>query len=1593
MTVIRGRSGDDNLSGTTGDDTFNLTRGGNDTVFGDAGNDTFWMGATLNAADRIDGGTGTDTVTLNGDYSAGLVFDADTIVSIEKLFLHNGHDYNLTMNDGNVAAGGRLTIGAASLGAGDTLTFDGSAELDGRFAIAAGAGDDVITGGAKADRIDLGKGGTDTVHGGGGNDTILMGSSLTSADTIDGGTGNDSVFLTGMGDDSVFFSATTMTGVETLVLGAGSFYTLISNDATVAAGATLTVDGSALTGSNSFSFTGSAETDGAFHFIGGGSNLFQISGGAGNDVFDMTAIQAAASTTLAGNGGIDTFEFAGNFDSSSQAIDGGAGSDVLSLNGDYSDISLVGGVIASVEKVTFAAGHDYTGIQVFDSVSSDTTLLLDASALTASDDFDADATNATQGITFLAGAGTYTVAGSSLADMFELGAHFGAADSIAGGGGFDTAVLDGDYTGANALSITSGMMSAIGDLVVVGSHAYELALADDSVAGTGMVIDAGTSSGGLTFDGSAETTSAFTVYDSSGDDSITTGGGGDQINLENGGTDTVHAGDGDDAILATGTLTAADTIDGGAGTDTLVLDGDYSAGLTLGATTVTNVEEIDLSGGHSYNLTTDEATVATNDSLTVNASALGAGDALTFDGSAETDGYFVITGGAGDDVIIGGQDGDLIDLSYGGNDTVTLGSTLDIFPNEVDMGAALTAADHIDGSAGFDIMDLEGDYTGAHAVTFDATTIIDVEVLEFGAGFSYDLTSNDGNLSAGSIMEIDGSFLGVGDSLKFDGSAETDGSFFMNDGLGNDVLKGGAGDDDLSFDGGGTDIGVGGGGDDFIDACGHFDSTDQFDGGDGANDAIELTASETDTGNYTGADALVLTASMMTNIEQMLLDNGGSYDITTVDGNVAAGSRLTVDGSILDTGDSLTFNGAAETDGAFDIFGGAGNDTLTGGAQADTFDLSTGGSDTVHAGDSDDYIYAGGKLEFSDAIDGGAGTDTVEIAGMGDDSIVFTATTMINVEQLLLDAGFFYSLVTADATVASGATLTVDGSALGAGDELLFNGAAETDGAFTLVGGADGDSLTGGAQADTFDLSYGGNDTANGGAGDDNFSFGAAFTASDQVDGGADGDTISLDGDYSAGVTMAAATMTAVETIAVAAGNSYSLTTVDANVAAGATLTVDGSALGAGDSLSFDGSAETDGHFSFTGGSGNDTLSGGAQSDTFDLTAGGDETAHGGGGNDTFSFGGTFAAADTVDGGTGSDTLDLNGDYSALTTIADTAVTNIETLVIEGSFLNNLLVTGDVTGGGGTLTIDAGTATAETDIDLSAATTANFVFTGGAGDDFIIFGANFTAADQIDGGGASFFGNQLVLHGDYSGGNALVFNADTIQNISQIDLVDGFDYDITLDAGNVTGTNSIGINPTNGTLTGTLRVDASAFTTQGLEAAGGDGDDNLIGGGGANNLQGGLGNDTLYSANGSDSSIFGGAGQDTITVNASSGQHFFFDSVSDSTSTDYDIVTGMNFDNADFNIGQTVSAIDTAVTTGTLDTGANFDADLAAAIGAGQLGANDAVLFTVDSSSTGLAGHTFLIVDMNGAAGYQAGADLVIDVTGYTGTLTAGEFF
>jgi len=350
-------------------------------------------------------------------------------------------------------------------------------------------------------------------------------------------------------------------------------------------------------------------------------------------------------------------------------------------------------------------------------------------------------------------------------------------------------------------------------------------------------------------------------------------------------------------------FTAADKIDGGAGNDVVLLDGmGAQDSITFSATTMVNVESLQLEAGHSYNLTTNDATVAAGATLIVDASALGASKALTFDGSAETDGHFIIRGGAGNDVLTGGQDGDTFNLTKGGNDTVTGGAGDDT----VNMGATLTAADHLNGggSVFFNTVTLDGDYSAG--LTLGATTLVNFDYLKLDGGYSYNLTTNDATVASGNEMTVDAYTLGTDDTLIFNGAAETDGNFSFEFGAG-------------------------------------FTAADQLTGSSnvGGNDALGLD------GDYTGAHALVFTATTLHDVGAITVNAGHSYDITTNDANVAAGALMVVDGQTLGASDTLTFNGSAETDGRFQIIGGAGDDSLTGGAGNDIIDITAGGDEIV----------------------------------------------------------------------------------------------------------------------------------------------------------------------------------------------------------------------------------------------------------------------------------------------------------------------------------------------------------------------------------------------------------------------------------------------------------------------------------------------------------------------------------------------------------------------------------------------------------------------------------------------------------------------
>ena len=183
------------------------------------------------------------------------------------------------------------------------------------------------------------------------------------------------------------------------------------------------------------------------------------------------------------------------------------------------------------------------------------------------------------------------------------------------------------------------------------------------------------------------------------------------------------------------------------------------------------------------------------------------------------------------------------------------------------------------------------------------------------------------------------------------------------------------------------------------------------------------------------------------------------------------------------------------TEGQDQLTGTAGNDEFQGLGDNDTFLLQQGGNDLALGNDGDDTFYFGNTYTADDRVDGGAGNDRLVLQGQYG-NLQLNAPSLVNVETILLltaaNAAFggaganptFYSITSADANLAGGSSLAVDGRQLAANEYLNFNGSAESDGAFFLYGGAAADSLTGGAGRDTLDGGAG-NDTLAGGGNDD----------------------------------------------------------------------------------------------------------------------------------------------------------------------------------------------------------------------------------------------------------------------------------------------------------------------------------------------------------------------------------------------------------------------------------------------------------------------------------------------------------------------------
>jgi Ca2+-binding RTX toxin-like protein len=347
-----------------------------------------------------------------------------------------------------------------------------------------------------------------------------------------------------------------------------------------------------------------------------------------------------------------------------------------------------------------------------------------------------------------------------------------------------------------------------------------------------------------------------------------------------------------------------------------------------------------------------------------------------------------LTGGLGDDLLIGGAAADFLNGGSGddsaagnaGNDTINGGSGHDSLDGgtgddtvsgQGGSGDVLTGGsgdDRVNGGAGIDTIletaDVNFTLTATSLAGNGSDTITSVERAILVGGLSnnqIDASMFTGEGIEGVLLLGDGGddvLIGSPHIDQLNGSAGNDTLLGGNSrdtlrgGSGRDVLNGGAGNDLVVGQGGSGDVLTGGSGDDTLN------------GGAGTDSLVE----QSDV-NFT------LTNTTLTGMGTDSLTGLESFSLT---GGLSANS---IDASALSLGGAtLTINGEGGDDV---IVGSMGNDTISGGA----------GSDSIRGGAGNDVL-AGG--DGDDTLNGGAGDDSLTGGGGADGLSGFSGNDFLN---------------------------------------------------------------------------------------------------------------------------------------------------------------------------------------------------------------------------------------------------------------------------------------------------------------------------------------------------------------------------------------------------------------------------------------------------------------------------------------------------------------------------------------------------------------------------------------------------------------------
>ena len=547
----------------------------------------------------------------------------------------------------------------------------------------------------------------------------------------------------------------------------------------------------------------------------------------------------------------------------------------------------------------------------------------------------------------------------------------------------------------------------------------------------------------------------------------------------------------------------------------------------------------------------------------------------------------------------------------------------------------------------------------------------------------------------------------------------------------------------------------------------------------GTDAATAATITSTGAANVVGVVDLLTGASTLKTLTINATTNLKGAIAAQAQGDFAAASTLTVSGAATTVeltaalaNAITTVDASGLTAGGIKATLGTGTVTAKGGAGADTITL--GAIDAiVTANAGNDKVVVATNI-ITGSIDGGDGTDTVAISA-GNALTSATAAKMTNFETLEVSSAatqtYDYSLISGLTSLVVGTGTSIIVNKLGATTPVKVTGVQTADLALNLAtatGSTDAIALTlenqDAANLTIAALSVTGVETLN---------ITSTFKAATPSVGTYANVITTLVGTNNSAlktVTLAGATEVSVTTGALA----QSLT-IDATNATGKT-TIDAGAL--------------TGVATITGGSAVDTITGSAQADTvnagsgndvINLTAGGD-TLNGELGNDNFKTTGAFTAVAglTINGGDGTDTITAIGNATSDFSAVGVTITAIEKVAFgatagatgatfNGAQLNNSTI--EVTGSGNTDTLTVAM-TAGSSTDLSKLTFATWT----AGTDKVVINGS-TAQETIIGTSV----NDIITAGNGidtitlgTGNDTVVLSAGVAAVAANRDIINGF---------------------------------------------------------------------------------------------------------------------------------------------------------------------------------------------------------------------------